>query len=1382
MIRITDKFFLILTLSCFDPKHNMKFLNMIGSAKKWAEIISYRLTSKQVTSIIAPKNRNSMLGAGIIHNQNKLITHTTLHHSQSALFTFVPWQIVTIIFFILLTLFGIIINPLTTITVIIALLSTIYFIDVIFNVYVILKSLYFPPEITFETSEVKELENKTLPIYSILCPLYHESSVLPDFLDSINRLNWPKDKLEVLLLLEEDDQETIETANSLILPTYVKKIIVPQSAPKTKPKACNFGLSLAQGEYLVVFDAEDKPEPDQLKKAYLGFQKSSQNVVCLQAKLNYYNPHQNLLTRLFTAEYSLWFDVVLTGLQSINTAIPLGGTSNHFKTSVLKDLKGWDPFNVTEDCDLGIRLFKKGFKTAIIDSTTWEEANSDIKNWLRQRSRWIKGYLQTYLVHSRHPVKFLRRHRLHAFIFQLIIGARMSFMFINPILWLMTISYFTLYAIVGPTIESFYPAPVFYMAVISLILGNFMYAYNYMIGCAKRRQWSLIKFVYLIPFYWLMASVAAGIALYQLIVKPHYWEKTIHGLHLKPDKNQAAAAEAIIEVEEAQTGFVFPSDLRKKWASVLANRKVYFGGVLLIGASVIANFLNFVFNAYLGRVLDFRDFALIGLIGGFLSFSSILFGAFTTTANFRSGFLIGKYGENVGFAFWKYIRKKALFFSAILAVIWLLATPFLMKYFAINNAYVFILFGAVLIVGLANGADRGFLSARLMFGSLAVVNLFDPVIKLTAAIILVYFGLKIWTFSAVPLAIIGTFIIGWLLIVKQIKQGDHKTPESEIRKFPKKFFGVSILTGFSSIAFLTVDILLANHFLTQNAAGQYTLLSLVGKMVYFLGGLTTPFIVPLISRAEGANKNSNKTFYLILLFTSLLSLAGFVAFGLLGNITIPILYGKKAIAIVPYLMFFTFGMVCYTVSKVFINFYLVKKIYTFTILTSLLAVVQIILISFYHGNPGAIAVDMTVIWGLHLIVTTSLHLGIKYVKIFEDNLKAIPGLFTRVEEKRQSGLNILIFNWRDTKHEWAGGAEVYIHELAKRWVKDGNKVTLFCGNMTKRPKNDMIDGVEIIRRGGFYMVYIWAFLYYIFKFRGKYDVIIDCENGIPFFTPLYCRKPKFLLIHHVHQEVFRKSLISPLAWFASSLEAKFMPLVYRDVQVITVSPSSREEILKHKLTKTDPIIIYSGVDLNKFKPGEKSNKPMILYLGRLQYYKSLHIFIKAAKQVLRKSLETKFVIAGEGGEKRKLIKQAKRLGILENIKFLGRVSEKAKIKLFQEAWVFVNPSFMEGWGLTTIEANACGTPAVASNVPGLRDSIKNPHTGFLVPYGKPSEFADRILELIEDKHLRKQFSKEAIKWANNFTWEKSAMEFYSVVIDRVRIKKEPAFKIADTYN
>lgn len=479
----------------FAPRTQGK--SKVGFAAATLEIgfNALRLRAKRIhPAHIAPTAPDSMLGAGVRYKQKHYVTHTTMNYHGSALRTFTFGQKFIFIALLVSFIVGVYFSPLVTFQVVIAALSSIYFIDVLFNAYLIGKSLTFPQEVTSTVEELKKIKRKNLPVYTILCPLYREAHVIPHFLAAISQLDWPKAKLDVILLLEEDDRVSIDAVSKMKLPSYVRSVVVPDSMPKTKPKACNYGLAYARGEYLVIFDAEDIPDPLQLKKAYLGFKKVNKNVICLQAKLNYYNSHQNLLTRFFTAEYSLWFDVTLTGLQSIETSIPLGGTSNHFRMEYLREVEGWDPFNVTEDADLGMRLFKKGYKTAIIDSTTLEEANSQLGNWLRQRSRWIKGYMQTYLVHTRDSLSFTKNHKHHSLIFQLIIGGKIAFVLINPLLWLATISYFALYAYVGPQIEALYPSYVFYMAAFSLVFGNFLFLYYYMIGVAKKGQWNLMKF------------------------------------------------------------------------------------------------------------------------------------------------------------------------------------------------------------------------------------------------------------------------------------------------------------------------------------------------------------------------------------------------------------------------------------------------------------------------------------------------------------------------------------------------------------------------------------------------------------------------------------------------------------------------------------------------------------------------------------------------------------------------------------------------------------------------------------------------------------------------------------------------------------------------
>ena len=211
-------------------------------------------------------------------------------------------------------------------------------------------------------------------------------------------------------MVEEDDLETVAAAKALLDGDVPFEIIeVPPGGPRTKPKAANYALAFARGEYLVVYDAEDRPERDQLKKAVATFRASPRQTACLQARLNFYNADHNWLTKMFALDYALWFDTLLPGLDRIGVPMPLGGTSNHFRTSVLRDIGGWDAFNVTEDADIGIRLSQLGYRVSMLDSNTFEEAPVTIGAWLKQRSRWLKGYMQTWLVHMRDPLALVRR-------------------------------------------------------------------------------------------------------------------------------------------------------------------------------------------------------------------------------------------------------------------------------------------------------------------------------------------------------------------------------------------------------------------------------------------------------------------------------------------------------------------------------------------------------------------------------------------------------------------------------------------------------------------------------------------------------------------------------------------------------------------------------------------------------------------------------------------------------------------------------------------------------------------------------------------------------------------------------------------------------------
>lgn len=492
---------------------------------------------KDLDIAVFPDNVQKQKGYGFYYRGKEYVPHSRLSPKESALYSLTAIQKLILLIGVGVIGISLLINWYITVVSIISVITLLYFLDLLFSVFLITRGFSYNAEIAVSESEIQELQDKDLPTYTIFCPLYKESEVISQFVNAIDQLDYPKDKLQVLLLLEEDDTETIQKAYSLSLPTHFEIIVVPDSKPKTKPKACNYGLHFAKGTYCVIYDAEDIPERTQLKKVVIAFTKADKTIGCIQAKLNFYNPGQNILTRLFTAEYSLWFELILTGLQAIHAPIPLGGTSNHFRTNFLKSIDGWDAFNVTEDCDLGMRLAKRGYETAMIDSITLEEANSNYKNWLNQRTRWIKGYIQTYFVHIRNIKPFIKsNHKMHFPAFQIIVGGKVFSMFINPIMWIITISYFLFRESLGKVIESMYLSPILYMGVVSLILGNFIYFYNYMIGCAKRRRYDLVKYAFLIPFYWLMMSVAAWIALYRLIKNPYHWSKTKHGFHLQNKK------------------------------------------------------------------------------------------------------------------------------------------------------------------------------------------------------------------------------------------------------------------------------------------------------------------------------------------------------------------------------------------------------------------------------------------------------------------------------------------------------------------------------------------------------------------------------------------------------------------------------------------------------------------------------------------------------------------------------------------------------------------------------------------------------------------------------------------------------------------------------
>lgn len=377
--------------------------------------------------------------------------------------------------------------------------------------------------------EALALSEKDLPKYTVLLPVYDEPDIVDTLVQGIGQIDYPRDKLEVLLIMEADDEATIRAFHAAEF-DWVTPVLVPPSDPRTKPKACNYALAhhVLDSEFTTIYDAEDIPDPLQLRRVVALFAKHGPDVAAVQCRLAFFNERQNLLTKWFSLEYDQWFSYVLSSLAASGCVVLLGGTSNHVRTSVLRDLGGWDAFNVTEDADLGVLLARSNFRTLVLDSVTLEEANADVVNWVRQRSRWYKGYLQTFFVHFRNPVAAARQ-----------LGFKPTLRLINftagmPLACMLNLGFWTLmilwYLGKPHLLDDLYAGPVYYLCLLLFTVGNLVTILAGLVSTRAMGKPYLSTAALLVPGYWLLQALAAVKAVVQLVYKASYWEKTVHGL------------------------------------------------------------------------------------------------------------------------------------------------------------------------------------------------------------------------------------------------------------------------------------------------------------------------------------------------------------------------------------------------------------------------------------------------------------------------------------------------------------------------------------------------------------------------------------------------------------------------------------------------------------------------------------------------------------------------------------------------------------------------------------------------------------------------------------------------------------------------------------
>jgi glycosyltransferase XagB len=368
------------------------------------------------------------------------------------------------------------------------------------------------------------------PTYTVLVPLFRETRVLKQIVRSLDALDYPREKLDIKIILEENDHPMHAAVKSSGLPWYFDIIIVPAGQPQTKPRALNYAMQFSRGTLVTIYDGEDIPQPNQLRLAVAAFSYHDQDMACLQAALDFFNPSENWLARHFTAEYAALFRVVLPALASYGLPLPLGGTSNHFRASALAAVGYWDAFNVTEDADLGMRLARHGYKAGVLHSTTFEEANTHLGNWMKQRRRWLKGFLQTWLVHMRNPLHLARETGWGGFmaVQAMTVGVFASSL-LHPLLLVAALLNFLPAKLTVQT-STFSGAAVSGLSLVILLAGYVSAIATCEKGLHRIGIFGWSRVLCTIPLYWLLMSAAAWMALWDFVVAPFHWHKTNHGL------------------------------------------------------------------------------------------------------------------------------------------------------------------------------------------------------------------------------------------------------------------------------------------------------------------------------------------------------------------------------------------------------------------------------------------------------------------------------------------------------------------------------------------------------------------------------------------------------------------------------------------------------------------------------------------------------------------------------------------------------------------------------------------------------------------------------------------------------------------------------------
>jgi glycosyltransferase involved in cell wall biosynthesis/O-antigen/teichoic acid export membrane protein len=804
------------------------------------------------------------------------------------------------------------------------------------------------------------------------------------------------------------------------------------------------------------------------------------------------------------------------------------------------------------------------------------------------------------------------------------------------------------------------------------------------------------------------------------------------------------------------------------------------------GLSMVANISNWLFNLQAGRILPKEDFAILSVFLSFQYLLSVPATALSTTVNRFTAYYTEKNEPQKYFYFFRQYWWLTWVIGLTFFSLFLLMQNFLGSFFSLKSSWQAIAFAPIILPLFLLAFESGVLFGRLQIIWVGVLYVFGAAVKL-----LFFILFPKAPFSALTMAIIAlpvSVLVAWLASVfigrsfRPPWAGEWLGKKNFEETY--KFLGSSVFTGLGTILIFNIDVLLVNHYLPSYEAGVYATLSLLGKVLYFGAGSLIGLLVPLTAQAQAKNEPEQRPLLMVLGVVALAGVGILAAYSLFPQLIVRLLLTEGGLVTLPYLFKYSLAMLFLVLAACFTTYNLAKKNYFQANLITLAAIFQGLLIFLFHQSVSQV-VEMVLISILGLLICLVIvEITGLTGQALQNNLKSFLGLFFKEpnlsnEHKKakipifnkHKKTRILIFNWRDIKHQRAGGAEIYVFELARHLVKNGFEVTLFAANDGRCDSAEIVQGVKIVRRGGFVTVYFWAALYYLFKFRKKADLVIDSENGIPFFSPLYCSRPTILLVHHVHQDVFLRSLIPPFSWLALFFEIFLMPVVYRQSTVVAVSFSTAEDLQKVIGLKTAKVI-FNGVDTFAYKTGKKAASPLVCYVGRLKKYKSIEVLLEAFSRLIKQIPDARLLIAGEGDYRSFLESKAKDLGLGDTVRFLGRVLEEEKINLLVQSWVMVNPSYLEGWGITCLEANACGTPVLASRVEGLKESVSEGESGYLFNYGQADDLFWKLKWLLTDKTEREKLSRTARNWSQKYSWSEQTKKFEELICQTLNIGRQ----------